>query len=70
LQNAVNMLNIQECNVGEDEIVTIKDLTTRFSNLKKENKKLKERKAELQLKMEQVQQQEREEMIKLAKIEY
>ena len=64
------MLNIQECNVGEDEIVTIKDLTTRFSNLKKENKKLKERKAELQLKMEQVQQQEREEMIKLAKIEY
>lgn len=70
MQNAVNMLNIQECNVGEDEIVTIKDLTTRFSNLKKENKKLKERKAELQLKMEQVQQQEREEMIKLAKIEY
>jgi len=38
--------------------------------LKKENKKLKERKAELQLKMEHVKHQEKEQMNKLAKIEY
>ena len=70
MQDVVNMLNVLECNVEEEEKVTKELLIQRFSNLKKENKKLKERTAEIQMRMEQLREQEREEFNKMTTIEY
>ncbi len=70
MQDVVNMLNVLECNVEEEEKVTKELLIQRFSNLKKENKKLKERTVEIQMRMEQLREQEREELNKMTTIEY
>lgn len=60
MNDVVQMINIDECNVDDEDLVTLKNLIERFSNLKKENKKLKGRTAEIQLRMEQVRDQKRE----------